>query len=90
MLGRRYFFHGPDQKRFFDYFKKQRLMFELLKRQLVLDSFLFVGYSFKDDLVLKCSAGNQGNLSGARKAALSVFSGGPIERGYLSGTVQAI
>ena len=27
-------------------------MFELLKRQLVLDSFLFVGYSFKDDLVL--------------------------------------
>lgn len=37
---------------FFDYFKKQRLMFELLKRQLVLDSFLFVGYSFKDDLVL--------------------------------------
>lgn len=37
---------------FFDYFKKQRLMFELLKRQLVLDSFLFIGYSFKDDLVL--------------------------------------
>lgn len=37
---------------FFDYFKKQRLIFELLKRQLVLDSFLFVGYSFKDDLVL--------------------------------------
>lgn len=37
---------------FFDYFKKQRLMFELLKRQLVLDTFLFVGYSFKDDLVL--------------------------------------
>ena len=37
---------------FFDYFKKQRLMFEMLKRQLVLDSFLFVGYSFTDDLVL--------------------------------------
>lgn len=37
---------------FFDYFKKQRLFFELLKRQLVLDTFLFVGYSFKDDLVL--------------------------------------
>lgn len=37
---------------FFGYFKKQRLMFELLKRQLVLDTFLFVGYSFKDDLVL--------------------------------------
>lgn len=37
---------------FFDYFKKQRLMFELLKRQLVLDTFLFIGYSFKDDLVL--------------------------------------
>lgn len=37
---------------FFDYFKKQRLMFEMLKRQLVLDSFLFVGYSFADDLVL--------------------------------------
>lgn len=37
---------------FFAYFKEQRLVFELLKRQLVLDSFLFVGYSFKDDLVL--------------------------------------
>ncbi len=37
---------------FFDYFKKQRLFFELLKRQLVLDSFLFIGYSFQDDLVL--------------------------------------
>lgn len=37
---------------FFDYFKKQRLLFELLKRQLVLDTFLFVGYSFSDDLVL--------------------------------------
>lgn len=37
---------------FFDYFKKQRLLFEMLKRQLVLDSFLFVGYSFTDDLVL--------------------------------------
>lgn len=37
---------------YFDYFKKQRLFFELLKRQLVLDSFLFVGYSFQDDLVL--------------------------------------
>lgn len=37
---------------FFDYFKKQRLLFEMLKRQLVLDSFLFIGYSFTDDLVL--------------------------------------
>ena len=37
---------------FYNYFKKQRLFFELLKRQLVLDSFLFVGYSFQDDLVL--------------------------------------
>lgn len=37
---------------FFDYFKKQRLIFEMLKRQLVLDSFLFIGYSFTDDLVL--------------------------------------
>lgn len=37
---------------FFGYFKKQRLLFEMLKRQLVLDSFLFVGYSFSDDLVL--------------------------------------
>lgn len=37
---------------FFDYFKKQRLFFEILKRQLVLDSFLFIGYSFQDDLVL--------------------------------------
>lgn len=37
---------------YFDYFKKQRLIFEMLKRQLVLDSFLFVGYSFTDDLVL--------------------------------------
>ncbi|MBD5131289.1 MAG: hypothetical protein HDT28_01650 [Clostridiales bacterium] len=37
---------------FFEYFKKQRLFFELLKRQLVLDSFLFIGYSFQDDLVL--------------------------------------
>ena len=37
---------------FFEYFKKQRLFFELLKRQLVLDSFLFVGYSFQDNLVL--------------------------------------
>ena len=40
------------KKDFFNYFKKQRLMFEMLKRQLVLDSFLFVGYSFTDDLVL--------------------------------------
>lgn len=37
---------------FFTYFKKQRLLFEILKRQLVLDSFLFIGYSFTDDLVL--------------------------------------
>lgn len=37
---------------FFDYFEKQRLLFEMLKRQLVLDTFLFVGYSFTDDLVL--------------------------------------
>jgi len=37
---------------FFEYFKKQRLLFEMLKRQLVLDSFLFIGYSFTDDLVL--------------------------------------
>lgn len=37
---------------FFSYFKKQRLMFEMLKRQLVLDTFLFIGYSFTDDLVL--------------------------------------
>lgn len=37
---------------FIDYFQKQRLLFEILKRQLVLDSFLFIGYSFKDDLVL--------------------------------------
>lgn len=37
---------------FYDYFKKQRLMFEMLKRQLVLDTFLFIGYSFSDDLVL--------------------------------------
>ena len=37
---------------YFAYFKNQRLIFELLKRQLVLDSFLFIGYSFKDDLVL--------------------------------------
>lgn len=37
---------------FFDYFKKQRLFFEILKRQLVLDTFLFIGYSFQDDLVL--------------------------------------
>ncbi len=37
---------------FFGYFKKQRLIFEMLKRQLVLDAFLFIGYSFTDDLVL--------------------------------------
>lgn len=37
---------------FFSYFKNQRLLFEMLKRQLVLDTFLFVGYSFSDDLVL--------------------------------------
>lgn len=37
---------------YFTYLKKQRLFFELLKRQLVLDSFLFIGYSFADDLVL--------------------------------------
>lgn len=37
---------------FSDYFKKQRLLFEVLKRQLVLDSFLFIGYSFADELVL--------------------------------------
>lgn len=37
---------------FFNYLKKQRLMFEMLKRQLVLDTFLFIGYSFADDLVL--------------------------------------
>lgn len=37
---------------FYNYFKRQRLFFEFLKRQLVLDSFLFIGYSFKDELVL--------------------------------------
>lgn len=37
---------------FLSYAKKQRLFFEMLKRQLVLDSFLFVGYSFSDNLVL--------------------------------------
>lgn len=37
---------------YYDYFKKQRLLFETLKRQLLLDSFLFLGYSFKDELVL--------------------------------------
>lgn len=37
---------------FYRYFKRQRLLFEILKRQLVLDSFMFIGYSFKDDLVL--------------------------------------
>lgn len=37
---------------FLEYMDKQRMMFELLKRQLVLDSFLFVGYSFVDNLVL--------------------------------------
>ena len=37
---------------YFNYFKKQRLLFEILKRQLDLDTFLFVGYSFSDDLVL--------------------------------------
>lgn len=37
---------------FLDYQQKQRLLFEVLKRQLVLDTFLFVGYSFTDDLVL--------------------------------------
>lgn len=37
---------------FFNYFEKQRLLFEILKRQLVLDTFLFIGYSFSDDLVL--------------------------------------
>lgn len=37
---------------YLSYFKKQRLLFEMLKRQLVLDSFLFVGYSFSDNLVL--------------------------------------
>lgn len=37
---------------YFNYFKKERLLFEQLKRQLVLDTFLFIGYSFKDDLVL--------------------------------------
>ncbi len=37
---------------FYNYFKNQRLLFEVLKRQLILDTFLFVGYSFTDDLVL--------------------------------------
>ena len=37
---------------FYKYFEKQRLLFELLKRQLVIDTFLFLGYSFQDDLVL--------------------------------------
>ena len=37
---------------FLEYAKKQRLVFELLKRQLVFDSFLFIGYSFEDNLVL--------------------------------------
>lgn len=37
---------------YFDYLEKQRLLFEILKRQLVLDTFLFVGYSFNDNLVL--------------------------------------
>lgn len=37
---------------FVKYFNKQRILFELLKRQLVINSFLFIGYSFKDELVL--------------------------------------
>lgn len=37
---------------YFQYLKKERLLFEVLKRQLVLNSFLFIGYSFSDDLVL--------------------------------------
>lgn len=37
---------------FHSYFRKQRVLFEILKRQLVLNSFLFIGYSFKDELVL--------------------------------------
>lgn len=37
---------------FYNYFKRQRVLFEILKRQLVINSFLFIGYSFKDDLIL--------------------------------------
>lgn len=37
---------------YYKYFEAQRLLFELLKRQLVIDTFLFLGYSFQDDLVL--------------------------------------
>ena len=37
---------------FLNYARTQRLFFEMLIRQLVLDSFLFIGYSFSDNLVL--------------------------------------
>lgn len=36
------------------YFSKQKLLIEFLKRELVLNTFLFIGYSFNDNLILDC------------------------------------
>lgn len=37
-----------------NYYYKQKLLFEHLKKELVLKSFVFLGYSFADKLVLDC------------------------------------
>ena len=37
-----------------NYIYKQKLLFEHLKRELILKSFIFIGYSFADKLVLDC------------------------------------
>lgn len=37
-----------------NYYYKQKLLFEHLKKELILKSFIFIGYSFADKLVLDC------------------------------------
>lgn len=37
-----------------DYYHDQKLLFEHLKKELILKSFIFIGYSFADKLVLDC------------------------------------
>ena len=36
------------------YLVEQQVLFEQLKRELILNSFIFIGYSFSDNLVLNC------------------------------------
>lgn len=37
-----------------NYYYKQKLLFEHLKKELILKSFIFIGYSFADKLILDC------------------------------------